>query len=88
MAVVNIHEAKTHLSRLVERAANGEEVVIAKAGKPMAKLVPYQEERKPRTPGAWKGKVWLAPDWDSPDVNEEIAKLFYGEDAEPETPSR
>ncbi len=80
MTVVNIHEAKTHLSRLVERAAAGEEVVIAKAGKPMAKLVPYQEEREPRQLGAWKGKVWIAPDFDETD--EEIIRLFEGEEDE------
>jgi prevent-host-death family protein len=79
MAMVNTHEAKTHLSRLLERVAAGEEIVIGKAGKPVAKLVPYTEERKRRVPGAWKGKVWLAPDWDSDETNEEIAKLFYGE---------
>lgn len=80
--VVNIHEAKTHLSRLVARAAAGEEIVIGKAGKPMAKLVPYTESKEPRKLGAWKGKVWLAPDWDSPEVNEEITRLFEGEDDE------
>jgi prevent-host-death family protein len=80
--IVNIHEAKTHLSRLVARAAAGEEIVIGKAGKPMAKLVPYTESKEPRKLGAWKGKVWLAPDWDSPEVNEEITRLFEGEDDE------
>jgi prevent-host-death family protein len=59
-----MHEAKTHLSRLVERAAAGEEVVIAKAGKPMAKLVPYREERKERQPGIWRGKVVIHDDFD------------------------
>ncbi len=75
---VNMHEAKTHLSRLVERAAAGEEVVIAKAGKPVAKLVPVDgAELGPRTPGAWKGKLWLAEDWNSDEVNEEIARDFH-----------
>lgn len=75
---VNMHEAKTHLSRLVERAAAGEEVVIAKAGKPVAKLVPLDGTKpRPRVPGAWKGKLWLAEDWDSDEVNEEIARDFY-----------
>jgi prevent-host-death family protein len=74
---VNIHEAKTHLSRLVEQAAAGEEVVIAKAGTPVAKLVPYKDERKPRRPGFLRGEIWMAPDWDSPEVNEEIAREFY-----------
>jgi prevent-host-death family protein len=82
MATFNIHEAKTHLSRLIERLAAGEEIVIAKAGKPVAKLIPFTENKEPRKPGAWKGKIWLAPDWDSDETNEEIARLFYGEDDE------
>ena len=82
MATFNIHEAKTHLSRLIERLAAGEEIVIAKAGKPVAKLVPFTENKEPRKPGAWKGKLWLAPDWDSDETNEEIERLFYGEDDE------
>lgn len=79
--LVNMHEAKTHLSRLVERAAAGEEVVIARAGKPMARLVAVGENPAPRQPGALKGKIWLADDWDSPETNREIAKLFDGDDA-------
>lgn len=75
--VVNIHEAKTHFSKLIERVRAGEEVVIAKAGQPVAKLVPIADEQGPRVPGALKGKIWLADDWDSPEVNEEIAKPFY-----------
>ena len=71
---VNIHEAKTHLSRLVELAAAGEEIVIAKAGKAMAKLVPYSEQREPRKPGGWEGRVWIADDFD--DYDEEITRLF------------
>jgi prevent-host-death family protein len=75
---VNMHEAKTHLSRLVERAAAGEEIVIARAGKPVAKLVSVDgDKRRPRRLGAWKGKLWLAEDWDSDAVNEEIAHDFY-----------
>jgi prevent-host-death family protein len=80
MDTVNIHEAKTHLSRLLERVADGEEIVIGKAGKPVAKLVPYSEDKEPRKLGTLKGKIWLAPDWDSEETNEEIARLFYGED--------
>lgn len=75
---VNIHEAKTHLSRLVERAAAGEEIIIGKAGKPMARLVPFRESKLPkRKPGAWKGKVWISPDFDA--VDKEIEALFYGD---------
>lgn len=75
---VNIHDAKTHLSRLVERVEGGEEVIIARAGRPVARLVPYRAQREPRQPGLLKGKIWLADDWDSPEVNAEIAALFEG----------
>ena len=74
---VNIHEAKTHLSRLIERVEAGEEITLARAGRPVAKLVPYTRRTEPRTPGLWKGKIKLAPDWDSPETNAEIADLFY-----------
>ena len=76
--LINIHEAKTHLSRLVERVEAGEELVIARAGRPVARLVPYLQRRQPRTPGMLKGKIRLAEDWDSPEVNLEIADLFEG----------
>lgn len=62
--MVNIHEAKTHLSRLVERAAAGEEIIIGKAGRPVARLVPYVASREPRSPGRWAGRVTVAPDFD------------------------
>lgn len=61
---VNIHAAKTHLSRLVERVEAGEEVVIARAGRPVARLVPFQTRVEPRTPGLWRGRVVLAADFD------------------------
>jgi len=77
---VNVHEAKTHLSRLVDRAAAGEEIVIAKAGKPLAKLVPYREKREPRKLGGWKGRVRIAPDFD--EYDDEIRRMFEGEDAD------
>jgi prevent-host-death family protein len=72
MAQVNLHEAKTHLSRLVDAAARGEEIVIAKAGKPMARLVPLRPSaRKERIPGALKGKIWITDDFDAPMTAEE-----------------
>ena len=75
MKVTNIHEAKTHFSKLVERAAAGEEIVIGKAGKPVVRLVPYASPPVPkRKPGGWKGKVWISPDFDKRDP--EIEKLF------------
>lgn len=64
---VNIHEAKTHLSRLVERVEAGEEVVIARAGRPVARLIRFRPRTDPRTPGFWRGRVHLAPDFDQTD---------------------
>jgi prevent-host-death family protein len=63
--LVNIHEAKTHLSRLVERAAAGEEIIIGRAGRPVARLVPYASTGQPRRPGRWAGRVRIAADFDA-----------------------
>jgi prevent-host-death family protein len=75
-ATVNIHEAKTHLSRLLARVSLGEEITIAKAGKPIARLVPIQQKLKERVPGTDKGKIWMAPDFDAP-LPDEIIDEFY-----------
>ena len=75
--VVNVHDAKTHLSRLLERVARGEEIVIGRAGKPVARLVPYREATGPRSPGGWEGRVRIAKDFD--ELPEEIARAFKGE---------
>jgi len=72
---VNIHEAKTHLSRLLARVMGGEEIIIAKAGKPIAKLVPYGIPNKQRVPGTAKGKIWMSEDFDEP-LPEEILESF------------
>jgi prevent-host-death family protein len=77
MNVTNIHEAKTHFSQLVERVQSGEEIVIGKAGKPVAKLVPFEQPKAKtgqRKLGCWKGKVRIADDFD--DLPEDIAKAF------------
>lgn len=63
---VNLYEAKTHLSSLVDRAAEGEEIVIAKAGRPVARLVPLPKARARRNSGFLKGKVRMAADFDAP----------------------
>lgn len=76
MKTANMHEAKTKLSELVDAATKGEEVIICKAGKPMVRLVPVTKKPAKRKLGLWKGKIWMAPDWDSPEVNAEIARLF------------
>jgi len=78
---VNLYEAKTHLSELVERAAGGEEIIIAKAGKPKARLVPLREVREPRRPGGWEGQVWVADDFDDP-LPPDILAAFNGEEPE------
>ena len=75
--LVNIHEAKAQISHLVERVARGEEIVIGKAGKPVAKLVPYSRALSPRSPGAWKGRVRIAEDFD--DLPAEFAAAFHDE---------
>ena len=76
MAVhVNIHEAKTHLSRLLVQAGEGEEVIIAKAGKPIARLVPIREPVPVRKAGTGKGQVAMAPDFDAP-LPEPILEAF------------
>lgn len=61
---INIHQAKTHLSRLVEDVASGSEVLIAKGGRPMARLVPLRRDDTPRRPGVLKGKLRIADDFD------------------------
>jgi prevent-host-death family protein len=66
MDIVNIHEAKTHFSKLIDSAMNGHETIIAKAGKPVAKLVPIGPEKKKRQFGVLKGKVKISSDFDEP----------------------
>lgn len=75
MKIVNIHQAKTHLSRLVEEAAEGEEIVIAKAGKPRARLVAVGPAGKRRVAGLYKGKIRIREDFDAP-LPDEIARAF------------
>jgi prevent-host-death family protein len=75
--IYNIYEAKTSLSRLVERAASGEEIILSKAGKPLAKLVPFRQPREPRQPGGWEGKVRISDDFDAP-LPPEIQGAFEG----------
>jgi prevent-host-death family protein len=74
--VVNIHDAKTHLSRLLARVEAGEEIVLARGGRPVARLVPVSARTQPRKLGVLAGKLWIAPDFDSTEVNEDIARDF------------
>ena len=66
MITVNTHEAKTNLSRLLARVANGEEIAIARAGKPVAKLVPIKHRNQKRVPGIDQGKATIADEFDAP----------------------
>ena len=72
-----MHEAKTHLSRLVKRAVNGEEIVLAVAGKPQVRLVPVDSPKFERKLGTMKGQIWIADNFDDP--MPEFEKDFYGE---------
>ena len=72
---VNIHEAKTNFSKLLARVCAGEEVIIARAGKPIAKLVPIKKRPPRRVPGSAKGKVIISPDFDAP-LPESILEAF------------
>jgi prevent-host-death family protein len=74
LEIINVHAAKTQLSRLLERAEAGEEIVIGRAGKPIAKLVPYVVERPERIFGRLKGQIIIHGDFDAD--HEEIADLF------------
>jgi len=77
MTTVNVHEAKTHLSRLLNRVATGEEITIAKAGRAVARLVPVTEAMEPRTPGMDVGKIWIRDDFDAP-LPEQVLRDFEG----------
>lgn len=73
MRSINIHEAKTHLSRLVDEVYGGEEIVIAKAGKPLARLIPFRQPTKTRTLGALAGRLAVPDDFDAPLSPETLA---------------
>lgn len=90
MKTVNVQAAKTHLSRLIEQVMEGEEIVLAKAGKPLVRLVPYAREMKPRTPGLLAGEGWEAPDCWAADADvlgaSTESPLFHGAVEEPPQP--
>ena len=77
MKMVNVYEAKTRLSQLLDLAASGEEVIIARAGRPMARLIPYQINQRARKPGYWKGRLKIAKDFD--ELPEDLSRAFRGE---------
>lgn len=76
MHITNIHEAKSHLSKFLELVFQGEEIIICKAGKPIAKLIKYSQEDKPRIPGYWKDKIHVSEDFD--DLPASLARAFQG----------
>ncbi len=76
MKSVNVQEAKTHLSRLLEEAVAGQDIIIAKAGRPYVRLVPCPIDRRARVLGAWKGRVRIAKDFDA--TTDELVALFEG----------
>jgi len=86
MKLVNIQAAKTHLSRLVEEAAAGEEIVLAKAGRPYVKLVPCTPSATPRKLGGWEGQVEIPSDFD--DLDTAVAQLFEGTEGAPPARAR
>jgi len=79
MAIVNVHEAKTHLSRILDRVAAGEEIILAKGGKPVARIVPLETEDRPRVPGTYAGRIEIAPDFEAP-LPEDLLGRFEGDD--------
>lgn len=82
MEVVNVAEAKAHLSQLIEDVLSGKEVVIGKRNQPLVCLKPFVHPAAAgkRKGGQLAGKIWVSDDFDSPEVNKEIEKLFYGEE--------
>lgn len=87
MLTINIHEAKTHLSRFIEKAAAGEEIIIAKAGTPIAKLVPLQDAPSARSLGIFQGKLNVPEDFDA-SLPEEALLQFQNADIEPSPGNR
>lgn len=79
MTIVNIHQAKTHFSKLIQQALNGEEIIIAKSGVPLIKFTPYEKKPMPRKGGQLKGILIIEENFDAP-LPEECLKHFYEEE--------
>jgi prevent-host-death family protein len=75
-AQFNIHDAKTNLSRIIDRVEHGEEIIISRAGTPVAKVIPLVRKVERSGRGSLSGRLVVAEDWDSPEVNEAIARDF------------
>ncbi|OGT46581.1 MAG: hypothetical protein A3F17_05175 [Gammaproteobacteria bacterium RIFCSPHIGHO2_12_FULL_41_15] len=76
MRIINIHDAKTHFSKLVADVLNGVEIVIARSGKPLVKLIPYKEKLEPRKGGQLRGMLRVSDDFDDP-LPKEVEDTFY-----------
>ncbi len=77
--LINIHDAKTHFSKVINQALKGDEIIIARGGKPLIRLVPYTEETEVRRGGQFKGLIQISDDFDAPLPND-ILKHFYGDE--------
>lgn len=92
MKTVNVQAAKTHLSRLIEEVLDGKEIVLAKAGKPLVRMVPFERDHAPRTPGLFEGQGWEASDcWaaDADELGSSVERpLFHGAVEEPPAESK
>lgn len=75
--MVNVYEAKTNLSKLLDRVTQGEEIVIARGGRPVARLVPLLRRVEPRLPGVWRGRLRIASDFD--ELSADVSAAFRGE---------
>jgi prevent-host-death family protein len=75
--IYNLDQAKTSLSRLIDRAARGEEIILCKGGKPLAKIVPFHRSPDPRQPGGWEGRMRIAEDFEAP-LPPEVQAAFEG----------
>lgn len=79
MSIVNIHEAKTHFSKIINQVLMGEEIIIARGGLPLIKLVPYIKEPSERKGGQFKGLIQIREDFDAP-LPDDVLKHFYGDE--------
>lgn len=84
---VNVHEAKTNFSKLLQRVALGEEITIAKAGVPVARLVPVEKVKAQRQLGLYRGQIWMADDFDAP-LPDDLLAAFNGEEPPMTKPKR
>ena len=83
---VNMHEAKTHLSKLVQAVLDGEQVILARNGEAVVQITKYTAVKPKRKPGSLKGKIWLADGWDSPETNRMINHMMIPKNIFPDEP--